>query len=160
MPIFTKDNFWKKNWRRRIKMENQKTNIEQMYRGLVVTWFALFVSQFLFFVVLYFVKPELFSFDFSQPLLPGKFAIIVGSFRARGNQQSCRFISFEEKILRSSGCRTECSLCSNSNDCRLCNVRIGFAVRFNARLCRQLSILFPLVYSRHRRNDFSLSAPR
>ena len=61
-------------------MENQKTNIEQMYRGLVVTWFALFVSQFLFLLVLYFVKPELFQFDFSQPLLPGKFAIIVGIF--------------------------------------------------------------------------------
>ena len=61
-------------------MENQKTNIEQIYRGLVVIWFALFISQFLFLVVLYFVKPELFSFDFSHPLLPGKFAIIVGIF--------------------------------------------------------------------------------
>ena len=61
-------------------MENQKTNIEQIYRTLVVLWFALFVSQFLFLVVLYFVKPELFSFGFSQPLLPGKFAIIVGIF--------------------------------------------------------------------------------
>ena len=58
-------------------MENQKTNIEQMYRTLVVLWFALFVSQFLFLVVLYFVKPELYEFDFSKPILPGKFAIIV-----------------------------------------------------------------------------------
>ncbi|MGI9056649.1 MAG: hypothetical protein ACR2F2_12710 [Pyrinomonadaceae bacterium] len=61
-------------------MENQKTNIEQMYRGMVAIWFALFVAQFLFLVVLYFVKPELFKFDFSQPILPGKFAIIVGIF--------------------------------------------------------------------------------
>jgi hypothetical protein len=58
-------------------MENQKTNIEQIYRTLVVLWFALFISQFLFLVVIFFVKPELFRFDFSQPLLPGKFAIIV-----------------------------------------------------------------------------------
>ncbi|CAN5698221.1 hypothetical protein BH20ACI4_BH20ACI4_29380 [soil metagenome] len=58
-------------------MENQKTNIEQIYRTLVVLWFALFVSQFLFLLVLFFVKPELFSFDFTQPILPGKFAVIV-----------------------------------------------------------------------------------
>lgn len=61
-------------------MQNQKANIEQIYRSLVLIWFALFVSQFIFLVVLYFVKPELFQFDFSKPLLPGKFAIIVGVF--------------------------------------------------------------------------------
>ncbi len=61
-------------------MENNKTNIGQFYQTLIVLWFVLFVSQFLFLVVLYFIKPELFSFDFSQPLLPGKFAIIVGIF--------------------------------------------------------------------------------
>ena len=61
-------------------MKDQKIDIERMYRGLTTLWFALFVSQFLFLVGLYFVKPELFKFDFSQPLLPGKFAIIVGIF--------------------------------------------------------------------------------
>lgn len=61
-------------------MENNKINTGQFYQTLIVLWFALFVSQFLFLVVLYFIKPELFSFDFSQPLLPGKFAIIVGIF--------------------------------------------------------------------------------
>lgn len=58
-------------------MQNQKMNIEQMYRTLAIMWFALFSSQFLFLLVIFFVKPELFKFDFSQPLLPGKFAIIV-----------------------------------------------------------------------------------
>lgn len=58
-------------------MENQKTNIEQIYRTLALIWFALFVSQFLFLMVIFFVKPELFKFDFSQPILPGKFAIVI-----------------------------------------------------------------------------------
>ncbi len=58
-------------------MENQKQNIEQIYRTLALIWFALFVSQFLFLVVIFFVKPALFRFDFSQPFLPGQFSIIV-----------------------------------------------------------------------------------
>ncbi|MEO6587907.1 MAG: hypothetical protein ABIP06_01150, partial [Pyrinomonadaceae bacterium] len=61
-------------------MENKKINIEKLYQTLVVIWFALFISQFLFLVILYFVKPALFQFDFSQPILPGKFTVIVGIF--------------------------------------------------------------------------------
>lgn len=59
-------------------------NVEQIYRTLVFLWFALFVSQFLFLVVIFFVKPGLFKFDFSQPFLPGKFAIIVLIFLVVG----------------------------------------------------------------------------
>jgi hypothetical protein len=57
-------------------MKDEKINIEQMYRTLAILWFALFVSQFLFLLVLFFAKPELFRFDFSQPFL-GKNAPII-----------------------------------------------------------------------------------
>lgn len=57
-------------------MKDEKINIEQMYRTLAILWFALFISQFLFLVVIYFAKPELFRFDFSRPLL-GKNAPII-----------------------------------------------------------------------------------
>ena len=57
-------------------MKDEKINIEQMYRTLAILWFALFVSQFLFLLIIYFVKPELFRFDFSQPPL-GKNAPII-----------------------------------------------------------------------------------
>jgi hypothetical protein len=57
-------------------MKDEKINIEQMYRTLTILWFALFAAQFLFLLVIFFVKPELFRFDFSQPLL-GKNAPII-----------------------------------------------------------------------------------
>ena len=57
-------------------MENQKINVEQMYRGLLMIWLALVFSQFLFLVIVYIVKPNLFKFDFDQPFL-GTNTIIV-----------------------------------------------------------------------------------
>lgn len=57
-------------------MENQKINVEQMYRGLSMIWFALVFSQFLFLLIAYIVKPNLFRFEFSQPFL-GENTIIV-----------------------------------------------------------------------------------
>lgn len=50
-----------------------------MYRTLVILWFALFAAQFLFLFIVYFIKPELYSFDFSQPLL-GKNAPVIAIF--------------------------------------------------------------------------------
>ena len=58
-------------------MENQKANIEQMYRGLVMIWFSLVVSQMLFLLVVYFTKPALFSFEFSQPFLGTNIIIVL-----------------------------------------------------------------------------------
>ncbi len=62
-------------------MKDEKINIEQMYRTLAILWFALFVSQFLLLLVIFFAKPELFRFDFSQPFL-GKNAPIIIIFAA------------------------------------------------------------------------------
>ena len=43
--------------------------IQVEYKTLVVLWFALLTSQLLFLVVVYFAKPELFTFDPSRSLL-------------------------------------------------------------------------------------------
>ncbi len=50
-------------------MQNQNINVEQAYRTLVIIWAAPLMSQFLFLVIIYAVKPEVFRFDFSKPLL-------------------------------------------------------------------------------------------
>ena len=57
----------------------QNSNAEQSYKTLLIIWAALLFSQFMFVVVIWFAKPELFKFDFSQPLL-GDNAVIVGLF--------------------------------------------------------------------------------
>ena len=48
---------------------SKKNPIQVEYKTLVVLWFALLFSQILFLVLVYFVKPELFTFDPSRPLL-------------------------------------------------------------------------------------------
>ncbi|MGC2235582.1 MAG: hypothetical protein WA584_05450 [Pyrinomonadaceae bacterium] len=57
-------------------MQNQNISVEQAYRTLVIIWAALLMSQFLFLVIIYVVKPEVFRFDFSKPLL-GENAVFV-----------------------------------------------------------------------------------
>lgn len=57
-------------------MENQKINVEQMYRGMLMIWFSLVVSQVLFLLIVYIVKPNLFKFEFNQPFL-GENTVIV-----------------------------------------------------------------------------------
>ncbi len=64
-------------------MANDKKKIEVKYEMLVIIWAALLFSQVMFVAVVYFVKPELFSLDFSkpplgdQPLITIVFAIIA-----------------------------------------------------------------------------------
>ncbi len=47
-------------------MQNQKFNVEQLYRVMAIIWLALLVSQFLFLVVLFFARREIFNFNFSK----------------------------------------------------------------------------------------------
>lgn len=58
-------------------MKDGKMNVEQMYRTLAILWFALFISQVLFLVVIFLTKPELFRFDFSKSLLDKNAIIII-----------------------------------------------------------------------------------
>lgn len=58
-------------------MGSEKINPEQAFMSMMVVWFALVVSQGLFLVLAFFIKPELLRFDFSQPLLGGD-AVVIG----------------------------------------------------------------------------------
>lgn len=60
-------------------MQNQNLNVEQQYRMLTIIWFALLASQFLLLIVVFFAKPEVFKFDFSESPL-GKNAMMTGVF--------------------------------------------------------------------------------
>ena len=52
---------------------------ESSYKTLLIIWGALLFSQFVLVAMIWCMKPELFKFDFSQPIL-GDNAVIVGLF--------------------------------------------------------------------------------
>ena len=52
-------------------------NIEAQYRTLTVIWAALFASQFLFLLIIFIVKPEVYRFDLSKPFLPENASVAV-----------------------------------------------------------------------------------
>jgi hypothetical protein len=54
-----------------------KQNVEQLYRTNQILWAAFLISQSLFFMVLYFAKPELFKFDFTKPLMGDNFVVVA-----------------------------------------------------------------------------------
>ena len=58
-------------------MQNESQNPNAQYQTLVIIWGALLVSQFMFLVVLFVTKPQLFKFDFSKPLLDGENSVLV-----------------------------------------------------------------------------------
>lgn len=57
-------------------MQNEKINPEGAYGKLLTIWASLLMSQFMFVVIVFFTKPELFKFDLTKPLL-GENAVIV-----------------------------------------------------------------------------------
>lgn len=65
-------------------MQQENPNVEQSYRTMTILWFALLSSQFLFLVVLFITKPELFKFDFMKPLLDGENSVLVIALGAVG----------------------------------------------------------------------------
>jgi F0F1-type ATP synthase membrane subunit c/vacuolar-type H+-ATPase subunit K len=54
-----------------------KQNVEQLYKTNLVLWSVFLMSQSVFFMVLYFAKPELFKFDFTKPLAGENFVIVA-----------------------------------------------------------------------------------
>lgn len=58
-------------------MENQNSNSEQNYRILMIIWCALFMTQFMFFVIVFFAKPELYQFDLSKPVFDENTPLIL-----------------------------------------------------------------------------------
>src|SRR5215218_1102792 len=62
-------------------MKTPMSNVKVKYATLVIIWGALLVSQLMFLLVIYLIKPELFTFDFSQPYF-GKHPIVTVLFAA------------------------------------------------------------------------------
>ena len=60
-------------------MQNENPEIAGQYQTMFIVWAGLLSSQFLFLLLVFLVKPELFSFDFTKPLL-GDNAIVVSIF--------------------------------------------------------------------------------
>ena len=55
----------------------QHANVEQQYRTMSIIWAGLLFSQFLFLVMLYFIKPGIYGFDFSKPLLDADNSFLI-----------------------------------------------------------------------------------
>jgi magnesium-transporting ATPase (P-type) len=67
-------------------MQNRNSSVEQQYRILTVVWFVLLFSQIMFLAVIYFSKPEIFSFDFSKsPFGENPIFVVVFAFLAITN---------------------------------------------------------------------------
>ncbi|MEP6787558.1 MAG: hypothetical protein ABJB40_03945 [Acidobacteriota bacterium] len=58
-------------------MQNQKINPNDAYQIFMVIWISLFVSQFLFVALAFFIKPELLRFDLSKPLLGSNMVVVL-----------------------------------------------------------------------------------
>lgn len=58
-------------------MHDTKINPEEAYQSFLIIWFALLISQLMFLFLLFFIKPELFAFDFTKPLLGGDAPVIL-----------------------------------------------------------------------------------
>jgi len=60
-------------------MQNEKPEIGGQYQTMLIVWAGLLISQFLWILLVYLVKPELFSLDFARPL-HGDNPIVIGIF--------------------------------------------------------------------------------
>lgn len=75
-------------------MNDKKPTLVEQYQILMIIWASLLVSQVLFVVLLFVVKPELFRFEFAQnPLAPGWPVILLFAVAAI----TCFVLSFAFK---------------------------------------------------------------
>jgi len=81
--------------------QNQKINPEQGYQTILFVWFALLISQLMFLFIVFFIKPELFVFDLTKPLL-GDNAAVVLAFAALSAASVVASIILRNKFLRQS----------------------------------------------------------
>lgn len=61
-------------------MQNEDPKTAGQHQTMIVLWAALLVSQFLFLLMVFLIKPELFSFNFTQRLLSGDDAVFIAVF--------------------------------------------------------------------------------
>jgi F0F1-type ATP synthase membrane subunit c/vacuolar-type H+-ATPase subunit K len=135
-------------------------NAEQSYKTLIIIWIGLLISQLMFVVLIWFTKPELFKFDFSQPIL-GDNALIVGLFAVLSVSDIVIGLIIRKKTLERSVAEQSIPLvqtamiigCALSEAISLFGVMLAFA--FNYQYFFLFSILGVIGILLHfpRRND-------
>lgn len=60
-------------------MDKGKSSSEQIYKTSVVIWFAILMSQVMFLVIVFVVKPELFRFDLGAPILGSNAEFVIAA---------------------------------------------------------------------------------
>lgn len=58
-------------------MQNENPSVNSQYQTMVIVWAALLMSQLMFLVLIFVIRPEVFRFDFSKPVLGKTPAIII-----------------------------------------------------------------------------------
>ena|SRR5687768_4584873 len=103
----------------------QVSNIKVKYETLVIIWGALLVSQLVFLLLIYIIKPELFAFDFSRSLLGDRpitvvlfaaaaLTVFILSFVLR-NQHIRRSVIDQDAGCVQTGLVLGCALCELSS---------------------------------------------
>lgn len=58
-------------------MNQENVSTEAIYKNLLIIWLGLFMSQFALLLMVYFVEPKVFEFDFTKPILDQNSLIII-----------------------------------------------------------------------------------
>lgn len=115
--------------------ENNNLSINQLYNNLIIIWFGLFSSQFVFLVVIYFIQPTLFEFDFSKPVLDQNAALVIG-FLMVGVMNVAISLLLKKKFLDQSVAEQNPAFVQTAMivGCALCEVAslLGFMLAFIA----------------------------
>lgn len=78
----------------------QNPNVELQYRTMSIVWAALFFSQFLFLLILYFIKPEVYSFDFRKPVLDAQNFVFIIALAVVGISTFVASFILKSKLLK------------------------------------------------------------
>lgn len=106
-------------------MQNENLKIAGQYQTMIVLWAALLMSQFMFILVIFLTRPQLFTLDFSQHFFGNSMAQILGfalaaitvvilsfAFRKKFNE---RAVAEQSPALMQQGLIIACVLCEASS---------------------------------------------
>jgi len=149
-------------------MDADSSKINAQYQTLLVVWFALLVSQFLFVLIIYFVRPALFHFDPAAPLLGSNFLIVI-SLAVVSLSNLVMSFTWEKKYLNQSVTEqnvflvqtaliTSCALCEAIS---LCGLLLAFVANYQYFfLFFGLGILGTILHMPSRKNLLTASYKR
>lgn len=106
-------------------MQNENPKIAGQYQTMIILWAALLMSQFMFIVIIFFTRPQLFTLKFSQHFFGNSMAQILGfalaaitvvilsfAFRKKFNE---RAVQEQNPAHVQSGLIIACALCEASS---------------------------------------------